>query len=204
VVADGTVADTGGLLAGASAEDWALRFIGSSSLGGFNDVNLGRFSGASQPAQRQIQQKKLVRFPCPGSHRIMNSGVPEPSASPAPPLKILVVEDEPMVGEVVCAMLQMDGFKSTLTKDPREAIEILKDKRRRFDLLLTDFRMPHMTGIELIQHAQSLRPGLKSILYSGNVNENVVVGHKAQPNRFLPKPFTPRVLNDLVREVVAE
>jgi DNA-binding NtrC family response regulator len=134
----------------------------------------------------------------------MSSAAPEPSASATPPPVILVVEDEPMVGEVVCAMLQMGGLKFTLANGPHLAIEILKDDHQQFDVLLTDFRMPRMTGIELIQHAQSLRPGLKSILYSGNADENVVANHKARPNRFLRKPFTPKVLTDLVREVLAD
>jgi len=134
----------------------------------------------------------------------MSSGTLKPSSPPAQSIAVLVAEDDPMVGEVVCAMLQMGGLKSTLATGPYEAIEILKDNRQQFALLLTDFRMPCMTGIELIQHARSLRPGLKTILYSGNADESVTANHRAQPNRFLQKPFTPKVLNDLVREVIAD
>jgi CheY-like chemotaxis protein len=201
---DWAAVGAGLFLAGTLAEDWALRFIGSWSPGGLSDADLGRFSSSSPTAQRQIEQKKLVRFPASGSHLRMSPGTPESSTTVAKPATILVVEDEPMVGEVVCAMLQMGGLASTLAKGPDEALEILKDEQRQFALLLTDFRMPRMTGIELIQHAQSIRPGLKSILYSGNADESVAKGHKVRPDRFLPKPFTPKVLNNLVLEVLAE
>lgn len=122
-------------------------------------------------------------------------------SEPAQPV-ILVVEDEAMVGEVVCAMLQLGGFDFVHAEGPFEALDILKDTTQHIDLLLTDFRMPRMTGIELIQQTPSLRPGLKSILYSGNADESVVRGYKVQPARFLSKPFTPKTLNDLVRAVL--
>jgi CheY-like chemotaxis protein len=116
---------------------------------------------------------------------------------------VLVVEDEPMVGEVVQAMLRMGGFDSVHAKGPFEALQILEDPQQQFELLLTDFRMPRMTGIELIQKCKPLRPEMKTILYSGNADERETAGFPVKPDRFLRKPFTPKVLNDLVRAVLA-
>jgi CheY-like chemotaxis protein len=115
---------------------------------------------------------------------------------------VLVVEDEEMVGEVVRAMLRMGGIESVLVRNPAEALKVLEDPQRSFDLLLTDFRMPQMTGIELIQLCKPIRPRLKTILYSGNVDERETAGYPVQPDRFLRKPFTPRTLNELVRSVL--
>jgi CheY-like chemotaxis protein len=117
---------------------------------------------------------------------------------------ILVVEDEPMVGEVVCAMLQLGGFESILVRTPVEALAVLADAKYRLDLLLTDYRMPEMTGLELIERCQSLRPRLKTVLYSGNADESVVVNGRPKPDRFLSKPFTPSVLNDLLGQLLAD
>jgi CheY-like chemotaxis protein len=133
----------------------------------------------------------------------MSSGAPEPCPASPSLAPILVVEDNPMVGEVVCAMLQMSGLPCTLAEGPYEALEKLKDQSQEFCLLLTDFCMPRMTGIELIQHAHSLRPGLRSILYSGNADPSVGSAHRVQPDRFLPKPFSPKMLSQVVREVLA-
>ncbi len=107
-----------------------------------------------------------------------------------------------MVGEVVCAMLQMGGFDSLHLRTPREAIELLKDPARVVDLLLTDFRMPQMSGIELVQITRPLRPGLKTILYSGNVDPHETASYPVQPDHFLRKPFTPATLIGLVRTVL--
>jgi len=116
---------------------------------------------------------------------------------------VLVVEDEAMVGEVVCAMLHMGGFESILVRTPLEALAVLADTSRHLDLLLTDHRMPDMTGLELIKRSQSLRPRLKTVLYSGNADESVVDNCWPRPDRFLRKPFKPNVLNELVSQLLA-
>lgn len=132
------------------------------------------------------------------------SGRPSDTAPSAKPPIVLVVEDEPMVGEVVQAMLKMGGIDSVHAKGPLEALEIVKDPHQHLDLLLTDFRMPQMTGIELIQRCKPVRPGMKTILYSGNADERETAEFPVKPDRFLRKPFTPRVLNELVRAVLKD
>jgi len=64
--------------------------------------------------------------------------------------------------------------------------------------------MPQMTGRELIQHCKKVHPALKTILYSGNVQEETVAFYPARPDRFLRKPFTPKALIDLVQSVLED
>lgn len=108
-----------------------------------------------------------------------------------------------MVGEVVGAMLKMGGYDSVHAKGPHQALEMLRDPAQVFDLLLTDYRMPRMTGIELIQECRKLRPTLKMVLYSGHADERETANYAVQPDRFLRKPFTPKILNELVRSLLA-
>jgi two-component system, cell cycle sensor histidine kinase and response regulator CckA len=126
----------------------------------------------------------------------------KPNVQPPTPRRVLVVEDEEMVGEVVRAMLLLGGYAADHAKGPIEALELLARPEPHYDLLLTDFRMPKMSGIELIQQAKPLRPHIKTILYSGNADASVAYGFSVQPDHFLPKPFTPAVLNGLVRSVL--
>ena len=128
--------------------------------------------------------------------------VNRPAAS-KPSLLIYVVDDEPMVGDVVQAILKMGGYHSTCFQDPLQALQALKEAGLKPDLLLTDFQMPQMTGRELIQRCKEVQPGLKTILYSGNVQEETVSLYRIKPDRFLRKPFTPKTLIDLVNSVVA-
>lgn len=117
---------------------------------------------------------------------------------------VYVVDDEPMVGDVVQAILKMGGYESVLFDDPKAAFQALSDANPKPTLLLTDFLMPQMTGRELIQHCKKVHPALKTILYSGNVQEETVAFYPARPDRFLRKPFTPKTLIDLVQSVLAD
>jgi len=117
---------------------------------------------------------------------------------------VYVVDDEPMVGDVVQAILKMGGYESVFFLDPNAAFKALKEANPKPTLLLTDYQMPQMTGRELIQHCKKIHPALKTILYSGNVQEDTVAFYPARPDRFLRKPFTPKTLIDLVEAVLAE
>ena len=117
---------------------------------------------------------------------------------------VYVVDDEPMVGDVVQAILKMGGYESVLFADPNTAFQALSEANPKPTLLLTDFQMPQMTGRELIQHCKKVHPALKTILYSGNVQEETVAFYPTRPDGFLRKPFTPKTLIDLVQSVLAD
>ena len=131
----------------------------------------------------------------------------KPESNPATGKKtalLYVVDDEPLVGDVVQAILKMGGFESVLFADPKIAFQALSEAIPKPTLLLTDFQMPQMTGRELIQQCKKVHPALKTILYSGNVQEETVAFYPARPDRFLRKPFTPKTLIDLVHSVLAD
>src|SRR5947207_1773467 len=117
---------------------------------------------------------------------------------------VYVVDDEPMVGDVVQAILKMGGYESVLFQDPNAAFNAINQANPKPALLLTDFQMPQMTGRELIELCKKDHPMLKTILYSGNVQEDTVALYPARPDRFLRKPFTPKTLIDLVQSVLGD
>ena len=117
---------------------------------------------------------------------------------------VYVVDDEPMVGDVVQAILKMGGYESVLFQDPNAAFNAINQADPKPALLLTDFQMPQMTGRELIELCKKDHPMLKTILYSGNVQEDTVALYPARPDRFLRKPFTPKTLIDLVQSVLGD
>ena len=125
-----------------------------------------------------------------------------PTANKTP--VVYVVDDEPMVGDVVQAILKMGGYDSVFFETPTAAFKAINEANPKPTLLLTDFQMPQMTGRELIQLCKKVHPRLKTILYSGNVLEETVAFYPERPDRFLRKPFTPKTLIDLVRAVLAD
>jgi CheY-like chemotaxis protein len=115
---------------------------------------------------------------------------------------IFVVDDEPMIGEVVKAILEMEGFKVEVFRDPTAALAALQ-KSRQPDLLLTDFVMPSLNGMELIEQSKKANPGLKTILFSGNFGNEIMRYYPVKPDQFLSKPFQPKVLVAMIKSVLA-
>ncbi|MDB5552971.1 MAG: transporter [Rhizobium sp.] len=79
--------------------------------------------------------------------------------------RILITEDEDSLRSFVARALRMDGHETVEAADGAEGLEALSDGR--FDLLLSDIRMPVMDGIELTHKAAAAHPGLKILLMTG-------------------------------------
>ncbi len=107
----------------------------------------------------------------------------EPPAKTA--AQIFVVDDETMVGEVVEAILNLEGFEARFFSDPQKALDAFIDADQKPHLLLTDFVMTPMNGMELIGRCKAELPSLRTILYSGNVGEDIVRQYNTKPDAFL-------------------
>jgi CheY-like chemotaxis protein len=86
------------------------------------------------------------------------------SASPA---RLLVVDDNKFGLSARKVVLEELGYEVEVSSSPEEALEKVQSKH--FDLLITDYRMPSMSGAELIAEVRKIRPGMPIILVSGFV-----------------------------------
>ena len=119
---------------------------------------------------------------------------PSPEGSillPYPPT-VLVVDDDADVREVAAGMLEELGYVVVQAGSGAEALTIL-ESRPDLDIMVTDIRMPEMTGLELLERATGLRRDLKVILISGYFQPQVLT------RRFLQKPFRTRELDAAIR-----
>jgi PAS domain S-box-containing protein len=82
--------------------------------------------------------------------------------------RVMVVEDEVMVGDFMAEMLRNWGLDVVLERDPQSALAWLEDLDNPVDLLITDQTMPQLTGLALAQRATAVRRELPVLLYSGN------------------------------------
>ncbi len=89
---------------------------------------------------------------------------------PALARKVLVVDDEPMVLDVIAQMLEELGCEVVMTTDPRLALDLLAGDER-LEILITDINMPEMSGYELAEKAQRARKNLGVIVLSGRETE---------------------------------
>lgn len=117
--------------------------------------------------------------------------------------RILVVDDEVMVTGYLQELLESFGHHVTLFNDPREALARFERAPAATDLLITDQSMPNMSGMEMIEKMQTLRPELPFILCSGFSETNIEAQATASSNgRFLNKPYKSRDLLALIEKLL--
>lgn len=125
------------------------------------------------------------------------TAMPDISSHPAGKRhRILVIEDHTPTRLAMSKLIRQAGAEVVTARDGEEGLNYLLTQR--FDILLTDLRMPVMDGFELLQHCAKLpdshRPP-RIIAISGEYEASVIHG---QPVQFLPKPFNLAALLDMI------
>jgi len=115
---------------------------------------------------------------------------------------ILLVEDEEMVRALAVQVLSNVGYRVVDAANGQEAIGVAASHQGTIDLLLTDAVMPEMSGIELVDRLQRIRPEMSVLMMSGYSREAMSGGVLSQAITLLQKPFTPVDLCRKVREVL--
>lgn len=117
------------------------------------------------------------------------------------PKVALLVDDEQLVRDYVSTVLRQEGFKVLEAADGTDALSIVQGMRGTVDVLVTDVRMPRMTGIELVRSVKTDFPALPVIYISAEAfcdGLHDPCGHVL----FLQKPFGPQAIRDAVRTVM--
>jgi len=137
--------------------------------------------------------------------------VPPSAPAPAPANiagqgeHVLVVDDDPAIGLIVERLLQTAGYRVTLFEQSPAALTELQQNAAGYDLLLSDFNMPELSGLELAQASAALRPELPVVISSGYLSDEVRhAAHEAGVKALLQKEFSVEQLPALVRRVLDE
>ncbi len=118
--------------------------------------------------------------------------------------RILVAEDDGAVRALVRRALELDGHAVTTAEDGGEALEVIRRENGRFDLLLSDIRMPVMDGIALALAAARDFPGLRILLMTGYAEQRERAhGLEAIVRDVVQKPFTLAEIRRAVAEALA-
>ena len=137
--------------------------------------------------------------------------VPQTAASPdaqarcqaTPSNRILVVDDEADIRQVNAEVLRRFGYQTETVADGAAAWEALQ--ANSYDLLITDNRMPKVSGVELVKKMRSAHMTLPVILASALLpTEELERNPWLQPVATLVKPFTGGQLLETVKEVLAQ
>ena len=119
--------------------------------------------------------------------------------------RILIVEDEPAICDLCQRVLSSVYFEIDVAANGKVAQDMIVEKQ--YDLCLLDIRTPVMDGMELYQWMQEkhLQLAIRVIFTSGSVISGPTTAFIEQTGRpFLPKPFTPDELKDIVIETLKE
>lgn len=100
---------------------------------------------------------------------------------------IFVVDDEPMLLELAAAILEPLGYDVRTFRDPQSALEELSTASPA--VVVTDYAMGRMTGMELIHECRRINPHQKILLVSGTVDEKIFADDSGKPDTFLAKPY---------------
>lgn len=130
--------------------------------------------------------------------------VPLAPLVPAPNVEsILVVEDEEIVRNLLCAVLTEAGYEVICAASPSGALRLAKEHAGRIDLLITDVVMPEMHGPAVARLLLEHRPDLKILYVSGYSENDISDQGVIEPGlEVLQKPFTQHSLIRKVREVL--
>ena len=126
-------------------------------------------------------------------------------AAKAQSAQILVLDDAKAIAELLSEMLSLLGYSTSLCHSALDALGLIE--RRKFDLILSDFRMPKMNGQEFYQTAIQKKPELarRIIFLTGDVvNEETQAFLQSTGNPHLSKPFQLARVEQIVAEVLRQ
>jgi CheY-like chemotaxis protein len=113
---------------------------------------------------------------------------------------ILVVDDDKTILRFVSNLLRQGGHNVLAAVDGDSALELAALHEGEIHLLLSDFEMPQMSGIELATKLSSLRPTIKVLMMSGFEGGTLLLN---EGWHFLPKPFFASQLRSIVRSLLS-
>ena len=122
---------------------------------------------------------------------------------PAGGFTVLVVDDEEAVRRLACRMLTWTGYQALEARHGREALATIEQHAGPIHLILTDIKMPGMSGRELGRHVEERWPGLPILYMSGFASEVFQGGILEAGAPFLAKPFTQDDLAAKVKALLA-
>ena len=116
---------------------------------------------------------------------------------------IYVVDDEPMVLELASVALEPLGCTVMTFTTPEAALRAFEVAKSKPALIITDYAMDRMTGLELAAACRRICSEQKVLLVSGTVEPDAHRGAPTKPDRFLAKPYQTKQLIDEVASMLA-
>lgn len=116
-------------------------------------------------------------------------------------IKILVIDDEKIVLNSCTRILSDEQYEIHTVQTGAEGLQKLKDEK--FDIVLTDLKMPEISGIEILKRIKEFYPGTIVIMMTGySTVQTAVEAMRLGAYDYVPKPFTPEELVQAVDKAI--
>lgn len=123
--------------------------------------------------------------------------------SPGKGVRVLIIEDEENIREVLEEMLSAEGYAVVQAKSGEEGIDIFK--KQKVDLVITDLGMTRLSGWEVADQIKALAPHTPVILSTGwGVKLDQFEMHKKNIDRILRKPFKMEQILNMISELLGQ
>lgn len=120
-------------------------------------------------------------------------------------MKILVVDDSSTMRRIIVNTLGKIGYSNiSQAGDGREALNVL-EREGGVDLIVTDWNMPTMSGLEFVQHVRKNDKTTPILMVTTNATkEDVIEALKAGVNHYVVKPMTPETLHEKINQILSK
>ena len=149
----------------------------------------------------QAGTRVIVLLPIDGNPATAEAPAPTPAAvSGRDRPRVLLVEDESAVRELLSSALERNGFDVVAAASAEEALTLASPV---FRILLSDISLPGMSGVQLAKQLRRMLPGLRVLLMSGYARDEFAEGPNALDDLpFIPKPFATRTVVERLRSLI--
>ncbi len=119
---------------------------------------------------------------------------------------VLVVEDNEMVQDMMMSLLSREGYDAEKCDTAIEALAVIKENPDHFDLIITDYNMPRMTGLELAESVHMHSPDLPFVMVSGYSHEKLqdMIGDHPAIKAVIRKPLSKDAFVEKINAVLTE
>ncbi len=122
-----------------------------------------------------------------------------PPVVPGGAARILVVDDEPSMREMLGILLRREGYDVAVAENGTAAIDLLQ--RRFFDMLISDIKMPDISGVEVLRAAKAIHPGIIGIMVTAyGSKDSIQEVLRLQAADYIDKPFNVEELKFRIRK----
>jgi DNA-binding NtrC family response regulator len=121
---------------------------------------------------------------------------------PVPKGLVFVVDDNALLVEFAATVLEAAGYTVKPFVNPKAVVAAMRKAKPKPSVLVTDYEMEEMNGLDLIQNSHKIHPSLKTLMVSGTVDSSITLTHTAKVHLFLGKPYDPAQLKKAVADLM--